>query len=127
MRGMGFFSVFFFITFIVVLFGAAAQEKPKAKLTYAKDVAPVIKQYCLPCHLAENENPSELALDTYETLLKGGKHGETVVAGKPDKSNFYLKLLPKPPFGKQMPRKKTMTEEEIKILYDWIAQGAKKE
>lgn len=126
MRGMRFFSSFFFIMLMVLLLGAA-QEKSKAKLAYAKDVEPVIKQYCLPCHLAENENPSDLALDNYETLMKGGKHGETVVAGKPDESNLYLKLLPDPPFGKRMPRKKTMTEKEIKIVYDWIAQGAKKE
>ncbi|MBI3587398.1 MAG: hypothetical protein HY088_09745, partial [Ignavibacteriales bacterium] len=126
MRGMRFFSPLFLIMFIVLLLGAAVQEKSKAKLTYAKDVGPMIKQYCLPCHLAENENPSDLALDNYETLMKGGKHGETVVAGKPDKSNLYLKLLPNPPFGKQMARnKKKLTEEEMKIVYDWIAQGAK--
>lgn len=127
MRGMRFGSTVFFIVMIVLLLGAAAQEKTKAKLTYAKDLQPIIKQYCLPCHLAENENPSDLALDNYETLMKGGKHGTTVVAGKPDESNLYLKLLADPPFGKQMPRKKKMTKEEMKIVYDWIAQGAKKE
>lgn len=128
MRGIRFFSSFSLIMLVMLLFGAGAQEKSKAKLTYAKDVGPMIKKYCLPCHLAENENPSGLALDNYETLAKGGNHGKTVVAGKPDESNLYLKLLPNPPFGKQMARnRQKLTEEEVKIVYDWIAQGAKKE
>ena len=108
-----------------------AQSKPekekKKDLTFTSDVQPIVKKYCLPCHLAENENPSRLSLDTYETLTEGGDHGNTVVAGKPEKSNLYLKLLPNPPFGKQMARnKKRLSEEELKIVHDWIEQGAKK-
>ncbi len=96
-------------------------------LTFTKDVAPLIKKYCLPCHLAENENPSQLSMDNYELLMKGGEHGTTVVPGKPQESNLYLKLLPNPPFGKQMARnRKRLTEEELKIVVAWIEQGAKK-
>lgn len=104
------------------------QQGGKKKYGFDKDAFPIIRSYCLPCHLAENENPSGLALDNYETLMKGGNHGNTVVPGKPKESNFYLKLLPNPPFGKQMARnKKKLTEEEVKVIYDWIEQGAKKE
>ncbi len=105
------------------LFG---QQGSKKKVTYEKDIFPIIKTYCLPCHLAENENPSGLQLDNYQTLMKGGNHGSTVVPGKAKESNFYLKVLPTPPFGKQMARgKKKLTEEEMQIFYDWIEQGAK--
>lgn len=114
-----------FLLLMVVFAVLASAQK---KLTYVKDVAPLIKSYCLPCHLAENENPSGLALDNYETLMTGGNHGNTVVAGKPKESNFYLKLLPSPPFGKQMARnKRKLTEEEVQIIFDWIQQAAKKE
>lgn len=100
----------------------------KKQLAFKSDVFPILKSYCLPCHLQENENPSGLSLDNYELLIKGGNQGNTVVVGKPKESNFYLKLLPNPPFGKQMPRnKKKLSEEEVKIIYDWIEQGAKKE
>ncbi len=99
----------------------------KKELTYTKDVAPIIKSYCIPCHLEENENPSGLALDDYEKTMKGGNHESTVVPRKPLESYLYLKILPNPPFGKQMARnKKKLTEEETKTIYDWIAQGAKK-
>ena len=110
---------------VAALADSAAQSKKQ--LTFSKDVAPIIKSYCLPCHLEENENPSGLALDNYDLLMKGGNHENTVVAGKPQESNLYLKILPNPPFGKQMARnKKKLTDEETKTIHDWIAQGAKK-
>lgn len=107
---------------------ASSQQGGKKRISFDKEVFPIIRSNCLPCHLAENENPSGLALDNYETLMKGGEHGSTVVPGKPKESYLYLKLLPNPPFGKQMARnKRKLSEEEIQIIYDWIEQGAKKE
>ena len=112
---------------ITALALADTLAQSKKELTYTKDIAPIIKSYCIPCHLEENENPSGLALDDYERTLKGGNHGNTVVPRKPQESNLYLKILPNPPFGKQMSRnKRKLTEEETKTIYDWIAQGAKK-
>jgi len=114
------------------ILAAAAQDKPKTAsdvktLTYAKQVAPLIGKYCLPCHSADNDNSSELILDSYETMMEGGKHGNPVVAGKPDESNLYVKLLPDPPFGRHMPRGRgpKPTEEDIKVIREWILQGAK--
>ncbi|MEX1276117.1 MAG: c-type cytochrome domain-containing protein [Bacteroidota bacterium] len=111
---------------LVMGIGMAAQAKKGP--SFAKEVHPLIKSNCLPCHLEENENPSGLAMDDYERLMKGGNHEKTVVAGKPKESNLYLKLLPKPPFGKQMARnRKKLSDEEVKIVYDWIEAGAKKD
>ena len=111
---------------LAVVLAVPAQGQTNNGLTFSDDVAPIIKKYCLPCHLEENENPSGLSLDNYRLVMKGGNHGNTVVPGKPEKSNLYLKLLPDPPFGKQMARnRRKLTEEEVKVIYDWIAQGAK--
>ncbi len=116
------FKIFALTTCAIV----AAMGQAKA-LTHTDDIAPLIKKYCLPCHLAENENPSQLSMDNYDLLMKGGEHGKTVVPGKPKESNLYLKLLPNPPFGKQMARnRKRLTEDELKVVVAWIEQGAKK-
>ncbi len=115
-----------------VLFPHSAQVKDKTKekskqYTYVKDVAPIVKTYCLSCHGSDNENPSDLYMDDYDTLMKGGKHGVPIVAGKPDQSNLYVKLLPNPPFGKQMPKgHKKITPEAVQIIHDWIQQGGVK-
>jgi hypothetical protein len=110
----------------VIIQGKTNQEEKLKNYTYAKDVAPILNKYCLNCHGTDTENPSELFMDDFASLMKGGKHGETVVPGKPAVSNLYLKMLPEPPFGKQMPRgHRKITQEEIQIIKDWIEQGAK--
>jgi hypothetical protein len=102
-------------------------EQQKANTyTYTNDVAPIVKTYCLSCHSSDEDNPSELYMDDYKSLMKGGKHGVPVIAGKPDSSSMYFKLLADPPFGKQMPRgHKKITPEAVQIIHDWIEQGAK--
>ena len=118
------FGLVVFLGLFLVL--GTTQDKT---LTYAKDVAPVVQKYCLPCHSADNDNSSELVLDSYETLMEGGKHGVPVKAENPKESLMYMKLLPDPEFGRQMPRGRgpKPTDEDIKLIYDWIQQGAKKE
>jgi uncharacterized membrane protein len=121
---------------------AYAQEKNGTKnpatgdaVSFAKDVVPIISKRCLPCHAEENFNPSELSLDSYDKLMAGGKHGVPVIAGDANKSILVQKLSATPPFGDPMPRErkkkkddpwtKQLSAEEIKVISDWIDQGAK--
>ncbi len=126
------------LTAVFLLIAAASEQGGKKKskkvmkpkihtVSYKTDVVPVIKKYCLPCHTEDQMNPSELYLDSYEGLIHGGKHGSPVVASKADSSLMIRKLGSPPPFGDQMPLKAKIlpTEPEIKILRDWINQGAK--
>lgn len=111
-----------------------SRQQSGGVVSYAKDVVPVIRKYCLPCHAEESRNSSELSLDTYALMMQGGKHGAPVVPAKPDESILIQKLLPDPPFGDTMPLKKRrrnaggvevkMTTEEIDLLKAWIRQGA---
>lgn len=104
-------------------------------VSFSKDVMPIINKNCLPCHAEEQSNPSELALDSFELLMKGGKHGDAVVPGDSSKGTLVKKLLADPPFGDRMPfnprkkRKKEpmvpLTDAEIGVITDWVNQGAK--
>ncbi len=121
------------LLFVVILGLQTTQDKPKVEqkpknYTYARDIAPILDKYCESCHSSDEDNPSELYMDDYASMVKGGKHGSPVVAGKPAESSLYFKLLPDPPFGKQMPRgRKKITPEAVQMIHDWIQQGAKKE
>jgi hypothetical protein len=104
-------------------------EKPQGQqISYSKDIVPILGKYCLTCHVAEEEHPSELFMDSYETLLKGGRHGKAVVPGNAKESLMYRKLLPNPPFGRIMPPSKTLKPSagQIDTIRAWIEQGAKK-
>jgi hypothetical protein len=110
---------------------AAKRKKSPAKtsraVSYKHDVFPVIRAYCLPCHTEDQMNPSELYLDTYDNLMKGGKHGRPVIPEKSDSSMLVLKLSPKPPFGDPMPlkRKTPVSQDTVNIFKKWIDQGGK--
>jgi hypothetical protein len=97
-------------------------------VSYKKDVLPIFKANCLPCHTEDQLNPSELYMDTYDNLMVGGKHGKPIVVGKADSSLIIRKLDAKPPFGDRMPlkRKTSLSADTISILRAWINQGAKK-
>src|ERR1051325_3279263 len=96
-------------------------------VSFKKDIVPIFKAFCLPCHTEDQMNPSELYLDSYEGLMHGGKHGSPIVPGKADSSFITMKLSPKPPFGDPMPlkRKTPFPEDTLKILKKWIDEGAK--
>ena len=105
----------------------ASKSKGDA-VSFKNDVYPLMKKYCLPCHSEEQMNPSELYMDSYESLMEGGKHGKPVTPGKAKESLILQKLSDDPPFGDPMPlkAKQPLSKEEIKTLTDWINQGAKK-
>ena len=119
--------------FVLLSSGALfAQDSTKGKssteVSFLKDVAPVLDKFCTTCHSAEEEHPSQLFMDTHESLMKGGKHGKAIVPGNSKESLFSQKMSDDPPFGKAMPppRKPRPTDEQIALLRAWIDQGAKK-
>jgi len=118
---------------VVVLTGnAAAQDSsaatPAKEISYAKDVAPIFEKFCATCHNADEDHPSQLFMDSYETLMKGGKHGKSIQPGNSKESLLLQKMSPAPPFGKKMPPSKKLipTAGQIETLRQWIDQGARK-
>jgi hypothetical protein len=119
---------------LAVVFSGAlfAQDSTKAnsptEVSFSKDVAPVLGKFCATCHTAEEDHPSELFMDTYESLMKGGKHGKAIVPGNSKESLIAQKMSDSPPFGKMMPppKKPRPTPEQVTLILAWIDQGAKK-
>jgi uncharacterized membrane protein len=117
---------------VVVTCNAAAQDSsaatPAKEISYTKDVSPIVEKFCATCHNADEDHPSQLFMDSYETLMTGGKHGKAVEPGNSKESLLLQKMSPAPPFGKKMPPSKKLipTAGQIEILRQWIEQGAKK-
>lgn len=111
---------------------ASAQDSSKAdttkQISFSKDVAPILNKFCVTCHNADDQHPSELYMDDYESLMKGGKHGKAIVPGNSKQSLLFDKMSDKPPFGKIMPPpgKRRPTDEQIAVICQWVDQGAKK-
>ncbi len=96
----------------------------KEPVTYENDVEPVLVKKCFFCH-SGNVKESKFDMGSYETLLKGGKRGKSVVAGKADESLLYQAAgkIERP----YMPPKseEPLAPEELALIKLWIDQGAK--
>lgn len=98
--------------------------KAAAKVSWAKDIHPLLNAQCLPCHASGARKAAGLDVTTIPALLKGGESGPSVIPGKPDKSSLvlYIEGLRKP----QMPmRHKAMSAAQLHLIREWIAAGAK--
>jgi len=105
------------------LLTAAVLGQATAPVDFAKQVQPLLETQCLECH-----NPSKtkgkLLLDSAEGVMKGGDGGLAVVAGQPDKSSLFTRVMLPADHDDHMPPKGTLTPEQTEVLKLWIAEGA---
>jgi hypothetical protein len=96
------------------------EPKPDAKPVAFKEVLPILRSYCFDCHGAAGKAKGEVDVTSIAKMLKS--KGPPLVPGKPEQSTLYLsvKAGDMPPDGKKGP-----SEKELKLIYDWIAGGAK--
>jgi hypothetical protein len=61
----------------------------KTGLTYANDIRPLLEASCFRCHTGDRAR-GDLHLDSLDSLLKGGKDGKVLVAGKSTESRLLI-------------------------------------
>jgi hypothetical protein len=120
---------------------ATPQQGDGATVSFANDIRPIMNRLsgdpngpgCASCHYQSAPNPigielGGLDMTTLGSLRKGGKTSgaSIVVAGAPDQSAIIQKLRGTYPYGLRMPYNGPpyLTDAEIQIFADWIAQGA---
>ena len=109
---------------------SARAEEPK--VDFVKDVQPILAVSCVKCHGADPKGKKpkgKYDMTTREGTLKGGENKNDMVLGKSADSLVYKTLLAAVGSGDdevgRMPYKKDpLPAAEIKILKDWIDQGA---
>ena len=88
-------------------------------------VAQVFQEKCVSCH-GPNKKKGQLRLDNPEMILKGGKSRDLLVAGSPDESELFIRIM----YGlndddHMPPKEKTqLTKNEITLLHWWITEGS---
>jgi len=103
--------------------GTAADEA--AKVSYYKDVRPILAQNCNGCHQPAKPLGGYITTE-HPDLLKAGERGKAgVVAGKPATS-YLLEQIKVHDNGKaEMPKNRDpLNSIQIKLIADWITQGA---
>jgi hypothetical protein len=89
--------------------------------TFEKDVRPILKTYCFQCHGESGTKKGDLDVRLARFIAKGGESGPAIVAGVSHKS-LMLDLIRK---GEMPKGEKKLTPEQVVLIEQWIAQGAK--
>ena len=117
----------FLLISALVLAGPAMADD---RVEFNRDIRPILSDNCFTCHGPDNNlRKAKLRLD--EEKDSPGAHGaaSVLVAGKPDESELFKRLITSDPDEVMPPKKtnKTLTKGQIDLVRRWIAQGAKYE
>lgn len=94
-------------------------------VVYADIIQPMLQTKCYSCHGASKQK-GKLRMDKTDLLMKGGKDGAIIEAGKADESEMIKRILLEKADEHHMPpkEKSQLSEKEIALLHWWIATGA---
>ncbi|MEM9111625.1 MAG: PSD1 and planctomycete cytochrome C domain-containing protein [Planctomycetota bacterium] len=104
--------------------------KQTRKVSYNRDVRPILSDKCFACHgFDENTREAGLRLDVREEALFEYDTGTPIVPGDPQNSSIIQRIKSDKP-NRVMPppsTHKTVTQQELAVLEQWIAEGAEYE
>ncbi len=121
---------FFMLSFTVKIstfFILAAPLAHAEKVSFNRDVRPILSDTCFHCHGPdEAKRKGGLRLDVREAALKGGDSGAAFVPGKPEASELVKRLTAHDEDDLMPPKKakKPLTPEQIATLRQWVTEGA---
>ncbi len=98
-------------------------------VSFKTDVAPVIHDYCLNCHMPGGKGFEKSGLDmrSYQSLMKGTRFGSVIKPGDSFTSIFIQVVEGRVHASIKMPYGMNggLSKENIAILKKWVEQGAK--
>ena len=116
----------------VLLLWAVALTLRAADSASAPDystVEPIITKHCLDCHAAQDPE-ADLVMESFDTLITGGKSGKVIVPGKSAESLLVQMIegnVEREGKKRIMPpgKRKKLEPSEIAVVKAWIDAGAK--
>ena len=103
---------------------AAAAPVDSGKVSFRKDVAPILLAQCQTCH-GPDKVKGKFRVDTFERLSTPGSSGDpSITPGQADKSALF-RLLVTEDADDRMPKKADpLPKAQIELIRKWIDQGA---
>lgn len=95
---------------------------PEHEVSFSQEVMPIIQMGCQHAGCHGDSLNQEFKLVDYETVMSGGE----IEPGKPHDSKLYEVITLPESDEDHMPRDRpSLSDRNIKLIYIWIAQGAK--
>ncbi len=93
-------------------------------ISFREQIAPLLLDNCVACHGVKNAEGG-YRVDTFAALQQSGDSGEPPLRGAEDEAGELLRRLTTSDEFERMPAESDpLTEEQIQLVTDWIAEGA---
>ncbi len=92
---------------------------PTTGVSFANDIFPILQSHCVNCHGGDRLEEG-LSLKTYDDLISGSDNGLVVKAGDADNS-LLVELISTQKMPKRGPK---LTPDQIRMIIDWVNEGA---
>lgn len=116
------------IGMLVVFCGMSARSVAADRLSYNRDIRPILSENCFGCHGPdEHDRKAGLRLDAPQPEAPPADSGlAAIVQGKPEESELIARILADDPDVIMPPPEsnKTLSAEQKAMLRRWIAEGA---
>lgn len=116
-------NIWLFTLLVLPAAVANGDEPEPAKVDYAKQVKPLLVKHCQQCH-GPDKQQSGLRVDNGRALVDGGDSGAAVIPRDAAKSLLIQAITGTEGASKMPPEGPGLLADEIKLLKDWIAEGA---
>ncbi|HEY4356827.1 MAG TPA: c-type cytochrome domain-containing protein [Acidobacteriaceae bacterium] len=105
----------------------SAKDDTATPAYFTEKVKPILQTNCFRCHAGANHRGG-YNMNTRESLLKGGHHGNGVVPGQPEASLMIKLVNHENPAGDPPPMppapKEKLSDADLAVLSAWIKAGA---
>ena len=102
--------------------GRAQDTLTSARVDFARDVQPLLRQRCYACH-GPTMHQASLRLDRRADAMRGGTIS-VIGPGNATGSRLYIRIAGASGFGPQMPPTGALTAPQIDTIKRWIDEGA---
>ncbi len=94
-------------------------------VTYSRDIQPLLAKHCVLCH-GPDDDSAGLRLDQFERATGELDSGSrAIVPGQPGESGLLARVTATDDAVRMPPEGDPLSAEEVALLRDWIASGAK--
>jgi mono/diheme cytochrome c family protein len=111
------------LVFVFILMGLLAacsgSSAPQGPVSFSNDVLPIFQSRCANCH-GSGQAKGGLSLDSYDSLMAGGRHGAAVVASDAANSLLYQLVAD----GRMPQRGAHLNTAQLAVIEEWINGGA---
>jgi hypothetical protein len=95
------------------------------QVDFSTEVKPLLNRKCLSCHGGVKKKGDYSLLFREEAMSPGASGHPSIIPGDPENSELYKRLVDHDPEERMPYKEEALAPEEIKLLKDWISQGAK--